>query len=204
MSISEIFQIITLVTGVIYVILEILQKNSMWILGVVTSLATMVVFFIEKDVPSLVLYTYYTAISFYGLYQWRRMKSQPVPPEQPASEGENIVLCKMTHKDVTLGIALFVAGLVLFPDILKTCGFWKGGFSAQLEVVIVVMSAVATYWLSKAFIEQWWLWVVSNGLYIWFCAREGMTWMAVMYVAYVFSAIYGYIHWKKHGHYLEK
>ena len=235
MSISEIFQIITLVTGVIYVILEILQKNSMWILGVVTSLATMVVFFIERDVPSLVLYTYYTAISFYGLYQWRQYKSRPViegvdskpviqgveskpviqdADTKPVIEGDSksiteggesqeIVLRKLTRKDITLGIALFVAGLVLFPEILKSCGFWKGGFAAELEVVIVVMSAVATYWLSKAFIAQWFLWIIANGLYVWFCIIEGMWWMAAMYVAYVFSAVYGYIHWKKYGHYVD-
>ena len=38
-------QIFTLVTGVIYIVLEIRQKTFMWVIGVLTSLAAMWVFF---------------------------------------------------------------------------------------------------------------------------------------------------------------
>ena len=41
--IQNILEIFTLVTGVIYVILEIRQKNAMWVLGIITSLASMLV-----------------------------------------------------------------------------------------------------------------------------------------------------------------
>jgi hypothetical protein len=32
------------------------------------------------------------------------------------------------------------------------------------------------------------------------CATQGMWWMTALYAAYTLSAVYGYIHWKKHGH----
>lgn len=201
MPLAEIFQIITLVTGVIYVILEILQKNFMWILGVITSLGSVAVFLIGKDVPSAILYTYYLVISFVGLYQWRAYKK--VAGGKSGDSGkvsdDVIVMNRLTKKDVTLAVALLVAGCVLFPEILDACNLWKGGFNAYLEVFIVVLSAVATYWLTKAFIEQWLLWILANGLYVWFCVSEQMWWMAAMYVVYVASAVYGYIHWKRHG-----
>ena len=38
-------EIITLITGVIYIILEIRQKNAMWVLGIFTSSAAIIVFF---------------------------------------------------------------------------------------------------------------------------------------------------------------
>ena len=44
---NEFMEIFTLVTGILYIILEIRQKNSMWVVGIVTGLAAMVVFFIQ-------------------------------------------------------------------------------------------------------------------------------------------------------------
>ena len=41
----DMMEIFTLVTGVIYIILEIRQKNLMWLVGVLTSVAAMWVFF---------------------------------------------------------------------------------------------------------------------------------------------------------------
>ena len=41
----DFMQVFTLVTGVIYIILEIRQKNLMWVVGIATSLAAMWVFF---------------------------------------------------------------------------------------------------------------------------------------------------------------
>jgi len=42
---KSILEIFTLITGLIYIILEIRQKNFMWVLGIMTSLASMLVFF---------------------------------------------------------------------------------------------------------------------------------------------------------------
>ena len=41
----DFMQIFTLITGVIYIVLEIRQKDFMWIVGIATSLAAMWVFF---------------------------------------------------------------------------------------------------------------------------------------------------------------
>ena len=65
-------EIFTLVTGVIYVVLEIRQKNFMWIVGMANALAAMYMFFSKDLYASFGLNTYYFAIAFWGLYQWRR------------------------------------------------------------------------------------------------------------------------------------
>ena len=41
----SILEIFTLITGVIYVLLAIRQKTAMWVLGIITSLASMLVFY---------------------------------------------------------------------------------------------------------------------------------------------------------------
>jgi nicotinamide mononucleotide transporter len=74
---------------------------------------------------------------------------------------------------------------------------------SYLDSAVTVMSAVATWWLVRAYIQQWWLWIVADALSTVLCATQGMWMMAVLYGAYTLSAIYGYIHWKRYGQYLK-
>ena len=60
-------QIFTLLTGVIYIVLEIRQKNFMWVVGIATSLAAMWVFFRQGLYASFGLNTYYFITAFIGL-----------------------------------------------------------------------------------------------------------------------------------------
>ena len=71
----DFWQIFTLVTGVIYIVLEIRQKNLMWVVGIFTSLAAMWVFFRQGLYASFGLNTYYFITAFIGLWQWRRNKT---------------------------------------------------------------------------------------------------------------------------------
>ena len=70
----DFMQIFTLVTGVLYIIYEIRQKNFMWVVGIATSLAAMWVFFRQGLYASFGLNTYYFITAFIGLWHWRRDK----------------------------------------------------------------------------------------------------------------------------------
>ena len=71
---KSILEIFTLITGVIYVILEIRQKNAMWVLGIITSLASMLVFYSQGLYASFGLNAFYLITAFIGLWQWRKDK----------------------------------------------------------------------------------------------------------------------------------
>ena len=71
----DFWQIFTLITGVIYMILEIRQKSFMWVVGIATSLAAMWVFFRQGLYASFGLNTYYFIMAFVGLWHWKRDKA---------------------------------------------------------------------------------------------------------------------------------
>ena len=73
---QSILEIFTLVTGALYVVLEIRQKNFMWVLGIMTSLASMAVYFREGLYASFGMNTYYLITAFIGLWQWRRDRNR--------------------------------------------------------------------------------------------------------------------------------
>lgn len=186
-------EIFALVSGVIYVILEIRQKNFMWVLGMLTSLASMWMFYSNGAYASFLLNVYYFVTAFIGLWQWRRDKTVV---------DDGIHIRRMNVKTAVAGLislCLLTFALSWGMDRLHACGILKENPMSLLDASIAAVSAVATWWLVRSYLEQWWLWIASNLLSIVLCAMFGMWWMMLLYVAYVVSSVIGLRYWKKHG-----
>lgn len=198
-------QIFTLVTGVAYMILEIRQKNFMWVVGIATSLAAMWVFFREGLYASFGLNTYYFITAFIGLWQWRRSKSALSENlEEKLPEGDVICLNRLSRKTVAFSAVVTLLGTVALSwgmEELYNLGILAENPMSLLDSAVAVLSAVATWWLIRTYLEQWWLWIVADTLSVLLCAMQGMWWMSVLYLAYVAAAVYGLYYWKKHGIY---
>ena len=208
MNVVEIF---TLVTGVIYIVLEIRQKNFMWVIGVLTSVAAMWVFFRQGLYASFALNTYYLVTAFIGLWQWSRDKkklvaeggSDVVAEAQP--EGDRIHLNRLTAKTVVASAVVMVLGtfgLVELMQWLNSAGILQENPMSYLDSAATVLSAIATWWLVRSYIQQWWLWIAADLMSTILCASQGMWWMTALYAAYTLSAVYGWAHWKRNGRYI--
>ncbi len=207
----DFMQIFTLVTGVIYIILEIRQKNFMWVIGVLTSVAAMWVFFRQGLYASFALNTYYLVTAFIGLWQWSRDKkklvaeggSDVVAEAQP--EGDRIHLNRLTAKTVVASAVVMVLGtfgLVELMQWLNSAGILQENPMSYLDSAATILSAIATWWLVRSYIQQWWLWIAADLMSTILCASQGMWWMTALYAAYTLSAVYGWSHWKRNGRYI--
>ena len=195
----DMMEIFTLVTGVIYIILEIRQKNLMWLVGVLTSVAAMWVFFRQGLYASFALNTYYLVTSFIGLWQWSRDKKKLV------SEGDRIHLNRLTAKTVAVSAVVMVLGtfgLVELMQWLNSAGILQENPMSYLDSAATILSAIATWWLVRSYIQQWWLWIVADLMSAILCAYQGMWWMTALYAAYTLSAVYGWAHWHRNGKYI--
>ena len=196
-------QIFTLVTGVLYIIYEIRQKNFMWVVGIATSLAAMWVFFRQGLYASFGLNTYYFVTAFIGLWHWRRDKK--ALKENIDVKEDTIVLNRLSLKTVLASAVIVVIGSVLLSEgmsYLHEQGLLAENPMSMLDSATTVLSAVATWWLVKSYREQWLLWIVADSMSVVLCATQQMWWMAALYLAYVAAAIYGLRYWKRVGMYL--
>ena len=191
-------QIFTLVTGVIYIILEIRQKNFMWVVGIATSIAAMWVFFRQGLYASFGLNTYYLIASFIGLWQWRRDRMRLVSGESAEQADDVIHLNRLSSSTILLGAAIAVFGTLALAWLMELVE----NPMSYLDAAVTVLSAVATWWLVKSYIQQWWLWIAADFLSTVLCATQGMWWMTALYAAYTLSAVIGYNHWKRKGQYV--
>lgn len=190
-------QVFTLVTGVIYIILEIRQKDFMWGVGIVTSLAAMWVFFRQGLYASFGLNTYYLMTAFIGLWQWRKDGNKV---QKSDSDGDVVHLNHLTLKVILWSAAVSVAGIFALAWLMRLVE----NPMSYLDSSVAVLSAVATWWLVRSYREQWWLWIVANALSTALCASQGMWWMAALYAAYIASAVCGLHYWKRHGRYVNE
>ena len=193
------FEIFTLITGVIYIILEIRQKNFMWVVGILTSLAAMYVFFCQGLYASFGLNTYYLVTSFIGLWHWRRDKEI-----LQAESDDSVHLNRLTRSAALVSVVVAVLGIMALTFGMKQLarlGLQENPMSL-LDATATMLSVVATWWLVKSYIQHWWLWIIADALSTALCMSLGMWWMAALYGAYTASAIIGYRHWKRNGTYL--
>ena len=189
-QVIQAIEIFALVTGIVYVVLEILQKNAMWVVGILTGAACAFEFAVTHVWASMGLNLYYVAMSVVGLIQWRKASGQ-------VEEGD-IHLRKVSLKAGILSAVLFTAGTAVMVPVLKA----TGDPAPFLDAVAVMLSVVGTWWLAQSYLEQWFIWIVADVLTTTLCLTTGQYWMAILYLVYIGSAVYGYIHWKSRGKYV--
>ena len=189
-TVIQAIEIFALVTGVVYLVLEILQKNSMWVVGILTSTACAFEFAVTHVWASMGLNLYYVVMSVIGLIQWRKAS-------EAVGEGE-IHLARLPRAVAIWSAVLFVLGSLVLMQVLRAAG----DPAPRLDAVAVTLSVIATWWLAQSYLQQWLLWIVADILTTTLCLSTGQYWMAVLYTAYIASAVYGYFHWKRKGKYL--
>ena len=191
----DFMEVFTLVTGVIYIVLEIRQKNFMWVVGIATSLAAMWVFFRQGLYASFGLNTYYLITSFIGLWHWSRDRKRLSDVQQA---DDVIHLNRLNVRVAALSAILAIVGIFALAHLMELVE----NPMSYLDATVTVLSAIATWWLVKCYLQQWWLWIAADFLSTVLCASQGMWWMTALYAAYTLSAVYGYIHWKRKGQYV--
>ena len=209
------WEIFTLVTGIVYMVLEIKQKNFMWVVGVLTSAAAVYVFWTQHIYAQVGLNTYYFFVSFWGLWQWRMaqnkmsqgMQNNVLHDTQEKTEGgDKIHLRRLNAKTIVVSALIFVSGTLLLDKVLGLLPLI--GLPAEsmswLDAGITVLSAIATWWLAKSYHEQWYLWIVADSTLAVMCFMQGMIPMGVLYIAYTIAAVLGTMHWRKCGVYIEE
>lgn len=190
-------EIFAFITGIIYIVLEILQKKSMWLIGIVTGLACAFSFGVQHIYASAGLNIYYVFVSIWGIYQWRKAEKKLGGRKQGEDEG-------LLHLKRMDALTLIVSGAVLLLGSISLIFFLRllGGSESVVDAVVTVMSAIGTFWLAKSYLQQWFVWIAADILSAILCYVSGMYWMALLYIIYTASAAYGYFHWKKKGIYI--
>ncbi len=212
---ENIVEIFGAVTGIAYVILEIRRNIWLWPLGIVTSAVYIYVFGREGFYANMGLQWYYLVISIYGWYKWRAAISSNNEEAHRASgivdPGDTQITLPQKNPenidgaidaDVRL-IDRFTAMWCIFAAVLLWIVLWFALDRATDSPVplwdglIASLSVVATWMLTRKYIEQWYVWIIANAIAIAVYLASGLYPTAILFFVYFVMAIIGVIKWRR-------
>lgn len=183
-------EIFALVSGILFLILEIRQHNLMWLLQAISGVASVIVFCRQGLYASMGLNVYYVAMAIWGYVQWKA--------DSGSVDSGAVHLRKLSGAVVALSVIAQAVGTVLFIYVLRLLGDPMSG----LDAGVTVLSIVATWWLVRSYKEQWILWILADVLTAVMCASQSLWWMCALYAFYTVSAVYGFFYWRRRGEYV--
>jgi nicotinamide mononucleotide transporter len=178
-------EIIGAVLSAIYLLLSIRQNNWCWLFGGLGAALYVLVFFESKFYADMSLQFYYIFISFYGWYNWKYGKH--------SEEEKQIPITKMPQKQwLLLSILTFLVFSAYAAILSQTDSPVVIGDSFTTATAIL-----ATYMLSRKYIEAWLVFVVSDGVCIGLYIYKELYITAFLFVFYTVVAFLGYLDWRK-------
>lgn len=135
---------------------------------------------------------YYFPMQFVGIYLWKKHREEDAPQTVESKRMSNGNRC-------WLFIFSFAATMIT--------GYLLSRFTPDpmpyKDSATTVLSVIAMFLMVRAYMEQWFLWIVTNviGIVIWFIlaldGERSAGLMVIMWVFYLLNSINGYLVWRK-------
>ncbi len=178
----EIFGVVFML---LYLFLELKQKPAMWVVGFVSSLAYVVIFYQNKFYADMCMNAYYVAMSVYGFYAWRFGKK---------AQSGGLSVSRVTLWQSAL---LTLVAAVLFFAIFHALKGYTDSPVPLGDALTTALSIVATWMLARKILEHWLLWIFINFFSAALYFYKDMYPTAALFVVYGVLSVYGYFRWRK-------
>ena len=188
-------EIFGVVFGFLYLFLEFKKSNLMWVVGLGMALVYAIVYCQQGVYAYMCFQIYYILVSIYGFWQWGkdRLAHKNVSSTPDTSP--------LTYRNISLKVLLwsaiiYVASTLLMVYVLE--GFTDDSMP-WADSSVTILSAIATFWLSKSYREQWLMWMIVNSLTVIISIKLSLYPTALLYSVNTVAAVWGFFYWKKKG-----
>ena len=191
---EQILEYFGAIAGLVYIVLEIKQHRAMWIVGLLSSIVYVFVFFSAKFYAGMGLHVYYVSMSIYGFVQWSQ--KEKVNHTDKSATSDSKIIYRRLNRSMTCWLAL--TSVILFGGIYYVL--------QQTDSPVVVgdsftsaLSIVGTWMLARRIIEHWFCWIVVNAISVYLYSTQGLYPTLVLYSCFTIMAGVGLYIWIKNG-----
>ncbi|MEP6763575.1 MAG: nicotinamide riboside transporter PnuC [Gemmatimonadaceae bacterium] len=170
--------------GAINVYLTVKEKIWSWPVGIVNAALSALVYFQSGLFSDFGLQFVYIALSIYGWYHWLRGGNQRTELHVTRTSSSTASL---------LTSATLVAWLIMY-NITKNL---PGVAVPQVDSLLVALSLVAQWMMTRKLRETWLVWIVINIGYVVMQEYKGLHLYAILAVVYGALAVLGHIEWTR-------
>lgn len=186
------FEIISTLSGLIYLYFSVKQKIWLWPLGIITSVYSVLVFYQEQLYADMTLNIYYIVVSIYGWFHWLTRKEN--------ATHNSIKIIILSVKDWLLYLLLVLIFTLIFAKILIVLPQKIGLKPSSLpwwDAFLFSGSILATWMLARKILDQWLWWIVIDSISIGVFIYKELYFYSGLFLVYTFMAFVGYQMWKK-------
>jgi nicotinamide mononucleotide transporter len=177
-------EIAGVLTGIVAVWLTTRQKVWCWPIGIVSVLLFVAVFFRARLYAAMGLQVVYVGLSFYGWYAWVNGAhgDGPLRVSRTPSRALAVALGAGTAATVALGLWLAQRTDESLPF---------------TDAATTAFSLVAQWMQTRKLIENWWIWLIVDIVYVGMYVSQALLWTAGLYAVYTALAVAGLREWRR-------
>jgi nicotinamide mononucleotide transporter len=171
-------------TGVVAVWLTTRQKIWCWPIGIVSVLLYVLVFYQARLYATMGLQVVYVGLAVYGWYAWTKGGRADGPLRVSRASTRTLAVAFGVGLAVTLGL-----------------GAWLGRQTDEAlpftDAAVTSVSLIAQWMQTRKLIENWWLWLAVDVVYVGMNLSQGLVPTAGLYAIYTALAVAGLREWHR-------
>jgi nicotinamide mononucleotide transporter len=176
-------EILGFATGLVNVWLLVRQHILNWPLGILNVLLLLLVFWAAGLFADASLQIVYVLLGCYGWWAWRY-----------GGERRGQLVVRTTSGAQWLGLS--VAGIGLTAGLWVFLATLTGSTVPFADALTTALSLLATYGQTRKLVENWWLWIAADLIYIPLYGYKDLWLTAILYVAFLGLCVLGLRAWR--------
>ncbi|HSS98085.1 MAG TPA: nicotinamide riboside transporter PnuC [Terriglobales bacterium] len=177
-------EIFGFVTGATSVLLAVYESAWNWPVGIANNIFFLILFWHAKLYADALLQIVYIVISIFGWWNWLF-----------GGVGRSKLLIARTRWSAHLWLAVAtVASTAGLTFLLRRFTDSNVPFGDGLTTAL---SLTAQYMLSKKLLENWWVWMTADVIYVALYCYKSLYLTGVLYAIFFAMCIVGYFEWRK-------
>ena len=177
-------EIIGALVSLLYLWLEYKANVWLWVVGVITPVIYIYIFFVSEFYANMGINIYYLFASVYGWYRWKK----------DATGESGFQVTRFPLRSIWI---FFIAFIGLFALIAWILLCFTDSPVIYGDALTTALSIVAMWMLAHKYAEQWLVWLVVNvisaGLYF----LRGLYPTCILFIIYAIVSVFGYLKWKE-------
>lgn len=179
------WEMLAVILAIGYLLLATRESLWCWYCALASTAIYTAIFWNVSLLMESALNVYYMVMAVYGWWQWRQGGQQ--------HEGVQVHRWSPTQHAITFVIIVVLTLVSGFLLERNTGAAWP-----YLDSFTTWASVITTWMVAQKVLENWLYWIVIDSVSIGLYADRGLYLTALLFVAYVIIAIYGYSAWRRH------
>ena len=179
-------EIIIFIFGVLSVYFAKKENVLVYPTGIICTILSVYIMFHAKYYADMSINIYYSIMSVYGWFQWKKI-----------TNGEVLSISRTNLKEKIIGVILFLITALICIYIYKFFNY-KLQINNYLDIFTTSLFFTAMWYMAKKKIENWTLWIVGNTFAVYIFFDRQLYIIAMQYIIFTILAISAYIEWKKY------